>query len=59
MFSKEMEALIAASIEDGILTEQEKRVLVKRAEKEGIDLDELEVYIQSMLQKQQKEQGIG
>lgn len=51
MFSKEMEALIAASIEDGILTEQEKRVLVKRAEKEGIDLDELEVYIQSMLQK--------
>ncbi|CCZ13146.1 putative uncharacterized protein [Prevotella sp. CAG:1092] len=54
MFSKEMEALIAASIEDGILTEQEKRVLVKRAEKEGIDLDELEVYIQSMLQKQQK-----
>ena len=54
MFSKEMEALIAASIEDGILTEQEKRVLVKRAEKEGIDFDELEVYIQSMLQKQQK-----
>ena len=54
MLSKEMEALIAASIEDGILTEQEKRVLVKRAEKEGIDLDELEVYIQSMLQKQQK-----
>ncbi len=51
MFSKEMEALIAASIEDGILTDQEKRVLVKRAEKEGIDLDELDVYIQSLLQK--------
>lgn len=54
MFSKEMEALIEATLEDGVLTDQEKAVLVKRAQKEGIDIDELDVYIQSILQKRQK-----
>ena len=51
MYSNEMESLIQAVLEDGVLTEQEKRVLVNRAQKEGIDIDELEVYIQSLLQK--------
>lgn len=46
-----MESLIEATLADGVLTDQEKMVLVKRAEKEGIDLDELDVYIQSLLQK--------
>lgn len=54
MFSKEMEALIEATLEDGVLTDQEKRVLFKRAEKEGIDIDELDVYIQSILQKRHR-----
>ena len=52
MFSKELENLIAASIADGVLTDQEKRVLIKRAENEGVDLDELEVYIDSLLHNQ-------
>ena len=56
MFSKEMEALIEATLQDGMLTDQEKAVLVKRAQKEGIDVDELDVYIQSLLQKRQQEQ---
>ena len=56
MFSKEMEALIEATLQDGVLTDQEKAVLVKRAQKEGIDVDELDVYIQSLLQKRQQEQ---
>lgn len=51
MFSKEMEALIEATLEDGVLTDQKKTVLLKRAEKEGIDVDELDVYIQSLLRK--------
>jgi hypothetical protein len=51
MFSKEMEALIEATLQDGVLTDQEKAVLVKRAQREGIDVDELDVYIQSLLQK--------
>lgn len=51
MFSPEMESLIEATLQDGILTEQEKNVLIKRAQNEGIDIDELDVYIQSILQK--------
>lgn len=56
MFSKEMEALIEATLEDGVLTDQEKAVLVRRAQKEGIDVDELDVYIQSLLQKRKNAQ---
>jgi len=55
MFSKEMEALIQATLEDGKLEENEKAALVKRANKEGIDLDELEIYINSLLQRRQRE----
>ena len=55
MFSKEMEALIQATLEDGILEENEKAALIKRAQKEGIDLDELEIYINSILQKRKRE----
>lgn len=51
MFSKEMEALIEATLQDSVLTDQEKAVLIKRAQKEGVDVDELDVYIQSLLQK--------
>lgn len=57
MFSKEMEALIEATLQDGVLTDQEKAVLVKRAQKEGIDVDELDVYIQSLLQKRHQAQA--
>ena len=35
MFSKELEALINASLEDGILEEYEKAAIVKRAKSEG------------------------
>lgn len=35
MFSKEMEALIEAALQDGVLTDQEKTVLLKRAQREG------------------------
>jgi hypothetical protein len=55
MFSKELENLIQASLEDGILEEYEKAALVKRAQREGVDLDELEIYINSLLQKRQRE----
>lgn len=51
MYSEKMEALIEATLADGKLTEKEKSALVRRAEEEGIDLTELEVYIDSILQK--------
>ncbi len=55
MFSKELENLIQATLEDGILEENEKAALVKRAQAEGVDLAELEIYINSLLQKRQRE----
>lgn len=55
MFSKELENLIQATLEDGILEDYEKAALVKRAQAEGVDLTELEIYINSLLQKRQKE----
>ncbi len=55
MFSKELENLIQATLEDGVLEEYEKAALVKRATAEGVDLAELEIYINSLLQKRQRE----
>ncbi len=55
MFSQELENLIQATLEDGVLEEFEKAALVKRAQAEGVDLAELEIYINSILQKRQKE----
>lgn len=50
-----MEALIQATLEDGVLEDNEKAALIKRAQKEGIDLDELDIYINSLLQKRKRE----
>jgi hypothetical protein len=58
MFSKELENLINASLTDGKLSELEKKALVKRAQKEGVDLDELEIYIESILQQRTQEQKV-
>lgn len=55
MFSERLEKLIQASLQDGILTDQEKAAIIKRAEAEGEDIDEVEIYIDSLLQKRQKE----
>ncbi|MBQ0073495.1 MAG: hypothetical protein KBT34_04830 [Prevotella sp.] len=55
MFSKELENLIQASLEDGKLDEIEKTALIKRAQTEGVDLTELEIHINSLLQKRLKE----
>ena len=48
MFSQELENLIQATLEDGVLEEFEKAALVKRAQAEGVDLAELEIYINSV-----------
>ena len=55
MFSEQLENLIQASIENGTLEKNEKAALVKRAQREGVDLDELEIYINSLLQRRQRE----
>ena len=55
MFSKELENLIKATLEDGKLEDYEKAALAKRAQAEGVDLTELEIYINSLLQRRERE----
>lgn len=51
MYSKHLEDLIEATLADGKLDPNEVDVLKKAAEKEGVDLDELQVYMNSLMQK--------
>ena len=56
MYSEKMEQLIKATLADGVLTEKEKLVLFKRAQEEGIDLDELEVVLDARLVEMKKDE---
>ena len=55
MFSERLENLIKAALQDGILSEQEKASIIKRAEAEGEDINEVDIYIQSLIQKRLQE----
>ena len=50
MFSDELKQLIEAAVTDGKVTEKEMKVIARRAEAEGVDMDELEIYIDSRIQ---------
>ena len=49
MYSDELEKFIELALIDGVLTEKGKRVLFKKAEAEGIDLDEFEIVLNARL----------
>lgn len=51
MYSKELEELIDASIADGVITDQEQAVLIRRAQQEGVDPNELAVVVNGRLEK--------
>jgi uncharacterized membrane protein YebE (DUF533 family) len=51
MFSERLEFLIHNAVEDGQVTEKERAAIIRRAQTEGEDLDEVDIYIQSLLQK--------
>ena len=53
LFSARLEALINSALQDGVLTEQEKAILKKRAEAEGEDWDEVEMIINARLAERQ------
>ncbi len=55
LFSARLEALINSALQDGVLTEQEKAILKKRAEAEGEDWDEVEMIISARLAEKQRE----
>lgn len=55
MYSKKLEQLIKLSIEDGVIDETENSVLIKCAKEEGVDIDELTLYVNSLVKKRQRE----
>ena len=59
MYNKELENLIDIALEDGKLTEQEQKVLKKKAEDLGIDSDEFEMVLAQRLQSRKKDLAYG
>lgn len=60
MYSEKIEQLIKAALADGVLTEKEKQILLKRAKEQDIDPDEFEMVLDARLfesQKAKKEQA--
>ena len=51
LFSARLEAMIAAALQDGFLTDKEREMLKRRVEKEGEDWDEVEMIIEARLQE--------
>ena len=49
MYNEQIEKLIEMALMDGELTEKEKQVLFKKAETQGIDLDEFEMVLDARL----------
>ena len=49
MYNEKIESLIKAALADGMLTEKEKQILFKRAQAEGIDLDEFEMVLDARI----------
>lgn len=54
MYDEKIEQLIKAALADGVLTEKEKQILFKRAQEQGIDLDEFEMVLDARLVELQK-----
>ena len=54
LYDEKIEALISAALTDGVLTEKEKQVLFKKAQAEGIDLDEFEMVLDARLVELEK-----
>ena len=50
MYDKSLEQLIDAVIADGVITDQERKVVYKKAASLGIDQDEIEVYLEGRLE---------
>ena len=51
MFSEELRQLIEASLVDGVMTQEERAIIVKRAIQEGNDPAEVNLLLDAELQK--------
>lgn len=58
MFTKHLRSLIYMSVKDGILDEKEREAIYNHAKRDGVDLAELEIFINSALQEvREKKEG--
>ncbi|MDG1724816.1 MAG: hypothetical protein P8I11_03920 [Bacteroidia bacterium] len=55
MYNEELEKLIEMALMDDVLTEKEKQILFKKAEKLGVDLDEFEMVLDAKIFEKQKD----
>ena len=51
MYSDRLEELISAALQDGNLTKQKRNIIMRRAEKEGEDIEEVMMVVESRLHK--------
>lgn len=51
LIPEELDALIQEYLTDGVLTSKEREVILKKAEKMGIDRDEIDLYLDAQVQK--------
>ena len=57
MYSEKLEGVISAALADGNLTEQKRKIIMRRAEKEGEDVEEVMMVVESRLLNQTKKQS--
>lgn len=57
MYSERLEEVISAALADGNLTEQKRKIIMRRAEKEGEDVEEVMMVVESRLLNQTKKQS--
>jgi DNA repair exonuclease SbcCD ATPase subunit len=51
LIPEELDALIQEYLTDGVLTEKERQVILKKAESMGLDRDEIDLYLDAQVQK--------
>ena len=54
MLTPELEQLIQYALEDGVLSDKERSVLMRKAQDAGVDLDEFEMILNAKLHEMQK-----
>lgn len=55
LFSPRLERLINVAIADGVVTDKERQLLYRKAQEEGVDIDELDMVIEAMLYERKKD----
>ena len=51
LIPEELNALIQEYLTDGVLTDKERQVILRKAESMGLDRDEIDLYLDAQVQK--------